>query len=110
VAALTTQNVSAGGPVSTTAASAGGDTAEAGTRAGGWSSGVYLAASIGATATTITVGGVAYGPFSNQNPVVIPVHSIYRGARVPITYSQVTGVSVAVFSTEPAATGITVGT
>jgi hypothetical protein len=109
MAALGTQSVSAGGPVTTAAASAGGDTIEAGTRAGGWSSGVYLLANVGATATTITVGGVAYGPYTSQI-VVIPTSSIYRGARIPVTYSQVASVTVGAFATDPPATGVTIGT
>jgi phage tail tube protein FII len=100
MAALATQNVHAGGAVTTAAAAAGGDTIEAGTQAGGWSSPVFLLAVVGATATTITVQGVAYGPYTSQT-VVIPVANIYRGRRVAITYSQVTAVTVGAISTAP---------
>lgn len=101
MAALATQNVSAGGAITIAAATAGGDTIEAGTSAGGWSSPVFLYGTVGATATTITVGGAAYGPFTNQT-VLIPVSQIYRGRRVNITYNQVVSVSVGAVSTAPA--------
>lgn len=106
MAALTTQNLGkAGGAVTVAAASAGGDTIQAGTSAGGWSSPVYLMAVVGATATTITVNGVAKGPFTNQT-AIIPVFNIYRGRRLNITYSQVTSVTVGAFSTSPTVTGV----
>jgi hypothetical protein len=109
MAALTTQNVSTGAAYTLAAAAGGGDTIEAGTAAGGWSSPVALVANVGATATTITVGGVAYGPFTSQT-VIIPVSSIYRGSRIAITYSQVTGVTVGAVSLATPPTGVTVGT
>ena len=109
MAALSTQNVSAGGAVTTAAASAGGDTIEAGTGAGGWFSPMFLYAVVGTTATTITVAGTAYGPYTSQT-VLIPVNQAYRGARVAITYSQVVGVTVGAVSLGPALTGVTFGT
>jgi hypothetical protein len=109
MAALATQSVAAGGAITVAAATGGGDTIEAGTRAGGWGSLVYLYAVVGATATTITVLGTAYGPFTSQT-VIIPVYQGYRGARVAVTYSQVTGVTVGAFSSAPALTGVTFGT
>ncbi len=109
MAALATQDKSAGGAVTTAAATGGGDTIAAGAGAGGWSSPVFLLAVVGATATTITVGGVPYGPFTSQT-VVIPVLNTYEGSRIPITYSQVTGVTVAAVSLASALTGVTHGT
>jgi hypothetical protein len=109
MAALATQNVSAGGAVTTAAAAGGGDTVEAGAGAGGWASGAFLLAIVGATATTITAGGVAYGPYTNQT-VLIPVNTVYAGSRQAITYSQVASVTVAAVRTGPALTGITFGT
>jgi hypothetical protein len=109
MAALTTQNVSAGGAITTAAAGGGADTIEAGTAAGGWSNGVALLANVGATATTITVDGTPYGPYTSTL-AWIPVNSVYRGQRKNITYSQVASVTVAAVATSPAPTGITVGT
>lgn len=109
MAALTTQNVSAGGAYTLAAAAGGGDTIESGTAAGGWSSPVALIANVGATATTITVDGTAYGPFTSQT-VIIPVAGIYRGRRVNVTYSQVTGVTVGAVSLATPPTGVTIGT
>lgn len=109
MAALTTQNVSGGGPITTAAASGGGDTIEAGVSAAGWGGQSFLYATVGATATTITVQGVAYGPYTNQT-VFIPVNNIYAGSRIPVTYSQVTAVAVGAVRTGPALTGITHGT
>jgi hypothetical protein len=93
MAALATQNVSGGGAITTAAASAGGDTIVSGALKGGWSLPVFLYATVGATATTITVAGVAYGPFTSQT-VVIPVVSTPHKSTVAITYSQVTTVAV----------------
>lgn len=74
------------------AATGGGDTAAGGPGVGGWDT-AYLLAVVGATATTITVDGTAYGPITSQS-VLIPLRR-YNGASVAITYSQVTGVTVA---------------
>jgi hypothetical protein len=95
MAALTTQNVGTGGAITVAAATGGGDTIEIGAAPGGWAlSPTWLHATVGATATTITVAGTAYGPFTNQT-VVIPVNvGTTRGARANITYNQVTSVSV----------------
>ena len=109
MAALSTQNVSAGGAVTTAAASAGGDTIESGNYAGGWGNASFLLALVGATATTITVDETAYGPYTSQN-VIIPVPRGYAGSRVNITYSQVVAVTVGAIRTGPVLTGITVGT
>jgi hypothetical protein len=105
MAALTSQQ--APGPLTLAAATAGGDTIQAGGSAGGWSSASFLLAVVGTTATTITVAGTAYGPYTSQT-VVIPVAQVYEGARVNITYSQVVGVTVAAVG--PVLTGVTFGT
>jgi hypothetical protein len=73
------------------AASGGGDTVVGGPGFGGWDT-QFLVAVVGATATTITVDGTAYGPFTSQT-VLIPVRR-YNGSTVNVTYSQVTGVTV----------------
>lgn len=109
MAALATQNVAGGAAVTTAAATAGGDTIEAGTRAGGWANMVYLYAIVGTTATTITVLGTAYGPYTSQT-VMIPVFQQGRGQRVAITYSQVVNVTVGAVSSASPPTGITFGT
>lgn len=74
------------------AATGGGDTAPGGPGVGGWDT-AYLLCVIGSTATTVTVDGTAYGPITSQS-VLIPVRR-YNGAPVNVTYSQVTGVTVA---------------
>jgi hypothetical protein len=95
MSALATQNVGTGGAITVAAAAGGGDTIEVGAAPGGWHlSPTALYATVGATATTITVAGVAFGPFTNQT-VVIPVNvGTIRGARANITYNQVVSVSV----------------
>lgn len=95
MAALATQNVGTGGAITTAAATGGGDTIEIGARPGDWFlSPTFLYATVGGTATTITVAGVAFGPFTNQT-VALPVNvGTTRGARANITYNQVTGVAV----------------
>lgn len=74
------------------AAAGGGDTVPGGPGVAGWDT-AYLLCVIGSTATTVTVDGVAYGPFTSQS-VLIPVRR-YNGAPVNVTYSQVTSVTVA---------------
>jgi hypothetical protein len=108
VAALTTQNITSGGAITTAAATGGGDTIEAGTRAGGWTSGVFLYAVVGGTATTITILGTAYGPFTSQT-VLIPVFQTYEGARVAVTYSQVASVTVGAIRLGQPLTNVTFG-
>jgi hypothetical protein len=112
MAALATQNLgAAGGAYTIAAAAGGGDTAETGYGAGGWSSPTFLVGTVGATPTTITIAGVAYGPFTTQN-VVLPLSGAAgaTGGRVNITYNQVTSVSVGVVRTGGALTGVTFGT
>src|SRR5262245_13840219 len=102
MAALTNQNVAGGGTVTTQAAAGGGDTIEGGTRAGSWWMGCFLYAVIGATSTTITIAGTAYGRFSNATvllPALAP--TMHRGTAVNVTYNQVTGVSVAAVEMTP---------
>jgi hypothetical protein len=76
------------------AATGGGDTVVSGTKAGGWGLSTVLVYAVGATPTTITVDGTAYGPYTSQT-VVIPVSGgIYKGRVVAITYDQVASVTV----------------
>src|SRR5262245_16691217 len=74
------------------AANGGGDTVVGGPGVGGWDT-QYLVVVVGGTATTVTVDGTGYGPITSQT-VLIPVRR-YNGATVAVTYSQVTGVTVA---------------
>jgi len=62
MAALATQAISEGGAITTAAATGGGDTIERGSGVAGWGIPVFLYATIGSTATTITLDGTAYGP------------------------------------------------
>jgi hypothetical protein len=109
MAALATQNAAAGGAVTTAAATGGGDTIESGWAAAGWHSPTFLLAVIGVTATTITLDGTAYGPFTSQT-VVIPANSGGSGRRLNITYNQVASVTVGAVRIGPQLTGITFGT
>ena len=97
MAALATQNVGNGGAITTQAAAGGGDTMAVGPSPGGWFlSPTWLHAVVGGTATTITVNGVAFGPFTSQT-VCIPVNfGSNPPATVNVTYNQVTGVTVGV--------------
>jgi hypothetical protein len=81
-----------GTPFTPAAAAGGGDTAPGGPGSGGWDT-AYLLVVVGATATTITVDGVAGSAITSQS-VLIPLRR-QNGAPVNITYSQVTGVTVA---------------
>jgi hypothetical protein len=94
MAALSTNVVGDVASVALAAASGGGDTITGGPSAGGWDMS-FLVANVGGTATTITVDGVARGPFTSVL-AVIPVRR-YNGSSVAITYSQVTGVTVGSF-------------
>ena len=110
MAALATQNLGAGGPYTLAAAAGGGDTIETGPSAGGWGPGSFLIANVGGTATTITVDGTAYGPYTSQT-VIVPVgKGNNAGSRVNITYNQVTSVTVGAVRLGSALTGITYGT
>jgi hypothetical protein len=107
MAALATQNVGNGAAVTTAAAAGGGDTLAGGPADGGWDT-TFLLAVVGGTATTITVDGVANGPFTSQT-VIIPVRR-YNGAPVNVTYSQVTAVTVGSIHLGAPMAGITFGT
>jgi hypothetical protein len=74
------------------AATGGGDTAPGGPGMGGWDT-AYLLIVVGTTATTVTVDGVAQPAMTSQS-MLVPLRR-YNGAPVNITYSQVTGVTVA---------------
>lgn len=93
MAALTTQAAGAGAAYTLAAATGGGDTVESSQLSGGWAQSTLFIANVGATATTITLAGTAYGPFTSQT-VVIQVPNGVKGSRVNVTYSQVTGVTV----------------
>ncbi len=92
MAALATQNLGNGGAYTLAAATAGGDTIVGGPSSGGWGDASLLVVSVGATATTVTVDGTAYGPYTSQTAIV-PVRR-YNGAPVNITYSQAASVTV----------------
>ena len=93
MAALSTQVLGSGGAYTLAAATGAGDTIERSSGAGGWLLPITLKAVVSTTATTITVDGTAYGPYTSQN-VDIVVPPGVRGTRANITYSQVTGVTV----------------
>lgn len=107
MATLTAQNIGSGGAYTLAAATGGGDSVAGGPSAGGWDSS-FVIANVGTTATTITIDGVAYGPYTSQTAIV-PVRR-YNGAPVAITYSQVTNVTVGLVHLGGALTGITYGT
>jgi len=107
MAVLATQNVGNGGPYSLAAAAGGGDSLAGGPAAGGWDT-TFLIANVGGTATTITVDGTAYGPYTTQT-VIIPVRR-QTGASVAVTYSQVTSVTVGAVHLGAPMSGITYGT
>lgn len=111
MAALATQNLAAGGAYTVAAAAGGGDTAEGGIVAGGWSSPTFLNAVVGGTATTITIGGTAFGPYTSVS-VMLPISGALdaAGGRIAITYSQVTSVTVGVLRFGGPLNGVTFGT
>jgi hypothetical protein len=94
---LTTQKIGNGGAVTTAAATAGGDTIERSSIAGGWMHPVYLVVVVGATATTVTVDGVAGAALTNATAHYL-VPNGTRGTRANITYSQATSVTVGAVS------------
>ena len=73
------------------AATGGGDTAPGGPGVGGWDT-TFLLVNVGATPSTVTVDGVAYGPITSQS-VLIPLRR-YNGSPVNVTYSSATAVTV----------------
>jgi hypothetical protein len=97
MAALATQVLGAGGVVTTAAAAGGGDTIESSSQSGGWLQPVILRCVVGATATTVTVDGTAFGPYTSQTADIL-INNGVRGARKNITYSQVTAVTVGAYS------------
>jgi len=110
MAALTTQNLGAGGAYTLAAAAGGGDTIETGPAAGGWGPGAALLVNVGATATTITVDGTAFGPYTSQLVAISVGRGNNAGARVNITYNQVVSVTVGAVRMGSPLTGITFGT
>lgn len=95
MAALATQNLTTGngGAITTAAAAGGGDTIEASIQDGGWAQQVLLVVVVGATATTVTLDGLAGSALTNQTAIYAVPPGV-NGSRKNITYSQVTGVTV----------------
>ncbi len=93
MAALATQNLAAGGAYTLAAATAGGDTIESSTSPGGYTIPILAIFSVGITATTITLDGTAFGPYTSQSVALLVPNGV-RGSRKSITYSQVSAVTV----------------
>ena len=93
MAALATQSIGNGGAITLAAAAAGGDTIEASQIQAGWMIPVYLVVAVGATATTVTVDGVAGSALTNQTAHYLIPPGV-NGSRKNITYSQATSVTV----------------
>lgn len=94
MAAITVAAENAG--MTLAAASGGGDTVAAVPgEFGGWvgQGTVALVVTVGATATTVTVDGVAKPALTSQT-AVYPLSSGVYSRSVPVTYSQVTAVTV----------------
>lgn len=78
------------------AASAGGDTITPGAGAAGWTTGVFLVVqNTDAAAKTATVDGVPFVVPATTGLAVIPVNGFYPNNPKTVTYSAVTGVTVA---------------
>ena len=97
MAALATQSLGNGGLYTLSAAAGGGDTIEASAIAGGWMVPVLLIVNVGATATTVTLDGVAGAALTNATAVYLVPNGV-QGSRKNITYSQVTNVTVGAVS------------
>lgn len=96
MAALTIQDGSNGLQSVNMAAAAVGDTIAGGTRAGGWDLGVLLLVkNSDAASKTVTVQGRPYVVPATTGLALIPVFGVAYGTSYPITYSAVTGVTVA---------------
>ena len=79
------------------AASGGGDTVVAGTGAGGWQTGTVLVVTVGATPTVVTIDGTAQPSLTSQTTAYFINGGVYKGRAVPITYNQVTSVTVSAY-------------
>lgn len=104
MAVIAIQDASAGNSnVTFAAASGGGDTIAQGTRAAGWDQGVtLLVRNTDAATKTVTIGGVAQAAIpATTGFAAYPVFGTYFGAAVSVTYSAVTGVTVAAVRTAP---------
>ena len=104
MAVIAIQDASAGNSnVTFAAASGGGDTIAQGTRAAGWDQGVQLwVRNTDAATKVVTIGGVAQAAIpATTGTGSYPVNGIYFGAPVTVTYSGVTGVTVAAVRTAP---------
>jgi len=93
MAALATQALGNGGAITTAAAAGGGDTIERSALSGGWGQVIALVVVVGATATTVTLDGVAGSALTNQTAIYVVPNGV-NGSRANITYSQVTAVTV----------------
>lgn len=102
MALLTIQDASGGlQDVVMGAANGGGDTVEPGMKAGGWGTGVFLLVrNTDAATKTVTVNGVGYVVPATTGLAVIPVSGVYPKNAKPITYSAVTGVTIAAVQIE----------
>lgn len=89
---MATLTATAPGVAFTLSAASASDTVPGGPGIGGWDT-AYVLYTIGATATTLTIDGVNYGPITSQS-ILVPVRR-YNGAPVTCTTSQQTGVTVA---------------
>ena len=93
MAAITVQPQGTG--MTLAAASGGGDTVVANQmRAGGWGPNTVLVVTVGVTATTVTIDGVAQPAVTSATAAYPISGGVYSGRAVPVTYSQVTGVTV----------------
>lgn len=97
MATLTIQEAADGNQsVAFAAAAGGGDAVAAGVRAGGWELPVVLLVrNTDAAAKTVTVDGVGYVVPQTTGFAVIPIRAGAAGSLKPVTYSAVTGVTVA---------------
>jgi hypothetical protein len=93
MAAITVQPQGTG--MTLAAASGGGDTVVGNVmRAGGWGPNTVLVVTVGATPTIVTIDGVAQASVTSATAVYPISGGVYSGRAVPVTYNQVTSVTV----------------
>lgn len=96
MAVIAIQEAFAGNQNVTFAAAVGPDTVESGAYAGGWDLPVVLIVrNTDAASKTATVDGVAYVVPATTGVAVVPIRRGQRGIPITVTYSAVTGVTVA---------------
>jgi len=102
MALIATQDANAGlQDVVMVAANVGGDTIRPGMKAGGWGTGVFLLVrNTDAATKTVTYNGVAYVVPATTGLAVIPISGVYPEQPKAVTYSAITGVTVAVVQIE----------